>query len=376
VVITGSTPKAKDRHKTWITLLGKRDAPTDGVADYCTFLAQALSARGVKLQSVRVPWSEKGWLASLWLLWRDSIDWDGKWVLLQYTAFGWSRRGFPFGVLAAIAIVRSRGARCGIVFHDGSAFSGRSFVEHLRRIAQQWVVRQAHRMAKRSIFTIAPEQLRWLNKTGYKVNIIPIGANVPAPRNYEASQPLPPTQSIATVAVFSVTEYPNAQSEIETVAYVMRQVAKAREGVRLLVFGRGAQAAEGFLRNALQGVAVTLNVKGIIEPDEISRLLAASDALLFVRGQLSGRRGSALAGVACGLPVVGYAGPETVFPITEAGLELAPQGDREALARALTRVLNDSGHRQELRRRSVCAQENYFSWPKIANSFLRILEND
>jgi glycosyltransferase involved in cell wall biosynthesis len=346
------------------------------VADYCTFLAEALSVRGVKLQSVRLRWSEEGWLISLWRLWRESVDWGGKWVLLQYTAFGWSRRGFPFGVLAAIAIVRSRGARCGVVFHDGSSFPGKSFIEHLRRIAQQWVVRQAYRMADESIFTVPPERVRELKKTGYKARIVPIGGNVTALDQVNYFECLPITESVATVAVFSITEYPNAQPEIETIAQVMRQVARAREGVRLLVFGRGAEAAEAALRASLQDVAITLDVRGIVERDQATRLLASCDVLLFVRGQLSGRRGSALAGIACGLPIVGYAGPETVFPITEAGLELAPQGDREALSRALTHVLTDSEHRQELRRRSLNAQENYFSWGKIANSFVRILEND
>jgi glycosyltransferase involved in cell wall biosynthesis len=74
--------------------------------------------------------------------------------------------------------------------------------------------------------------------------------------------------------------------------------------------------------------------------------------------------------------VVGYTGPETAFPITEAGLELVPKGDREGLSRALIHILSDSQYRKELRRRSFYAQENYFSWETIAQAFAGILGND
>jgi glycosyltransferase involved in cell wall biosynthesis len=368
-------PRANDPTKTWIAFLGHRDSPTDGVEDYCTFLREALARCGVELKIERLRWTEDGWLTALRHLWHDSANWRGRWVLLQYTAFGWSRYGFPFGVLATIAILRSRGARCAIVFHDGVSNPSHSVVERLRSISQHWVVRQAYRMAEWRIFTIPLDRVGWLTKVRTKAAFVPIGANVPPLDHYDEFA----TRSgehIPSVAVFGVTEPPNGQLEIETVAHIMRQVAASREGVRLLVFGRGAEAAEAPLREALQGVPLILDVRGILEAKQASALLTSSDALLFVRGQLSGRRGSALAGVACGLPVVGYIGPETAFPMTEAGLELVPKGDREGLSRALIRVLSDYQYSRELRRRSFGAQEKYFSWEKIARAFVRILGNE
>jgi hypothetical protein len=44
---------------TLIALFGRRDYPTDGVEDYCTYLGKALKERGVALQLVRVPWAEE-----------------------------------------------------------------------------------------------------------------------------------------------------------------------------------------------------------------------------------------------------------------------------------------------------------------------------
>jgi glycosyltransferase involved in cell wall biosynthesis len=116
-------------------------------------------------------------------------------------------------------------------------------------------------------------------------------------------------------------------------------------------------------------------VHGVLTADEIERRLCEADALLFVRGGISSRRGSALAGIACGLPVVAYDGSETGLPITEAGVILAREGDRDALASNLTRVLSDDLLRNDLRKRSLEAREKYFSWDVIARKFLRVLND-
>jgi glycosyltransferase involved in cell wall biosynthesis len=59
--------------------------------------------------------------------------------------------------------------------------------------------------------------------------------------------------------------------------------------------------------------------------------------------------------------------------MTEAGVLLAPEGDRDALADALGRVLADDTLRAELRRRSLAAREKHFSWDRIAQDYLRVL---
>jgi hypothetical protein len=43
-----------------IALLGRQDTPTDGLEDYCTFLGEALSRRGVGLQKFRVDFAGRG----------------------------------------------------------------------------------------------------------------------------------------------------------------------------------------------------------------------------------------------------------------------------------------------------------------------------
>jgi hypothetical protein len=63
-------------------------------------------------------------------------------------------------------------------------------------------------------------------------------------------------------------------------------------------------------------------------------------------------------------------------PLMEAGLELVPYGDREALGAALTLILTDANLRCVLRKRSVGAHKKYFSWDAIAKSYVHFLEPD
>ena len=90
---------------------------------------------------------------------------------------------------------------------------------------------------------------------------------------------------------------------------------------------------------------------------------------------MSSRRGSAIAGIVCGLPLVAYEGQETAPPITEAGVLLAPAGNREALADALDRVLRDEKLRASLGERSRRAAKVHFGWPVIAQRYAELIRS-
>lgn len=90
---------------------------------------------------------------------------------------------------------------------------------------------------------------------------------------------------------------------------------------------------------------------------------------LCIRGHVSSRRGSAIAGIVCGLPIVGYRGVETGFPITEAGVSLVDVHDRDGLVNALHKVLTNEILFLELRQRSAMAAQKYFSWDAIVSQF-------
>ena len=101
----------------------------------------------------------------------------------------------------------------------------------------------------------------------------------------------------------------------------------------------------------------------------------SSDAMLCVRGEMYPTRGSAIAGIACGLPIVGYGTSQKAFPISQAGVRLVPYRDSEALGTNLAQILSDGQLREQLIKANRAAQENFFSWSSIADQVIRALNS-
>jgi len=357
-----------------VALLGRRDTPTDAVEEYCRFLGAALTVHGYEMEIARVAWAERGWRAALAELKRAAAGWRGAMVLLQYTALAWSRRGFPSRVLRVLDILRDAGARVGVVFHDPEPFAGVRVVDRLRRRAQLRVMREALRRARPAIFTLALDHVSWLAEKVDGATFIPVGANLPEVANSSQRQPARGESGGGlTIAVFGVTGGANGQAEIREIVESVRFAAERVRNLRLVVMGRNAESVVEDFRNALNGAAVELRVLGVLPAAEIAEVLCRASVLLFVRGEISTRRGSAIAGIACGLPVVAFAGGETAPPITEAGLALYSREKPGDLSRVLLRVLSEHEYRASLAARSRAAQERYFSWSAVAASYAQAL---
>jgi glycosyltransferase involved in cell wall biosynthesis len=359
-------------HQDWVALLGRQDTPVDGVDDYCTFLGRALVPQGVRLRKVRVQWFEEGRVRALLGLWRDRAEWREKRVLLQYTALSWSRRGFPFYALVVVAALGCCGAQCAIVFHEpqGIAVSTK-WIARLRRASQNWVARGLHLLATKSIFVEPPETISWLQKPDPKAAFIPIGANIPerAARFDRGAR----NGSSFAVAVFCVSDEPNLHLELHDIAVAAGKAAESGAEVRIVFLGRGTTNAAAEIERIFQGVPVKVTNLGIVSAETVAETLCECDAMLSVRGKVCSNRGSAIAGIACGLPVVGYAGGAEGTPLAEAGLVLVSYRDAEALGDALANVLNDPGYARELSDKSVRAQRTYFSWDVLARDFIEFL---
>ena len=363
-----------------IVLLGRLDTPTDGVDDYCRFLSQALARRDLTLTPVRVAWHSDGWVRALRRLWRDSAHWQGRWVLLQYTALSWSRRGFTWGALAAAVIVRRRGARCAIVFHETTGFGGATWRERVRHRCQMWVLRALYRRSAKSIFTIPLDTVDWLSPVRAdraalehqnRSVFIPIGANIPECPDGKC-QPSSLEQE-KRVIVFSFSGARTDASIIADIASVARDASQVIPKLRLVALGRESREMQEDLATALEGCSVGLDVLGVLPAEEITREFRRADALLFVRGPVVLQRGTAIAGIACGLPIVGYGIGIPRGPLAEAGIEWSPWRDQKALARALVRVLTDSQRWIELHERTVSVHQKYFSWNRIAELYVEAL---
>jgi glycosyltransferase involved in cell wall biosynthesis len=349
-----------------VALLGRRDAPSDAVEEYCRYLGGALRAHGIEMELERVPWAERGWPAALRELRQKAATWRGEWVLAQYTALAWSARGFPLKFLQVMDTLRGAGARVAVVLHDMEPYGGNRVVDAMRRRSQLHTMRRSLQRADLAIFTVAFDAVSWLGNPPAKALFISVGANLPWASAPGLSESTAREQSVLRVAVFGITGGETGRRESARIAEALRFAAERVGQLQFHAFGRIASDFESELCEGLRGAAVKVQVEGMLPPERVVEALRSADVMLFVRGAISSRRGSAIAGIACGLPVIAYGGRETAAPITEAGVVLVSQERRTELGEALVHVLRDREYRAALAEKSRAAHAQYFSWDAIA----------
>jgi len=361
---------------TLVTLLGRGEFPADGVADYCANLARALKPLGYETKIERVNWFDDGWLAALARVWSEARRPDRPWFLLQYTALGWSTRGFPMGAALVMLILKLRGAKRGVMFHE----PWRQGLEHPRAIdrvrawLQEWTIRRLYGLSDRCIFSIPLKVVGWLPASDRKSFFISLGPNIPEKLD-GAMRPHAASDRERTVSVFCLSPQPYAKLEVRETATACRAAVEAGFQVRVIFVGRGTDdAAEDVEAEFADGVVRATNLR-FREPPEIAEVIRDSDVLFCVRGILNMRRGSALAGIACGIPVLGYSGEMENTPLVDAGIVAVPAHDLDALSRELIRILSDGRLRDELRERNVAVQEKYFSWEAISKAYVQALSD-
>ena len=359
-----------------IALLGRRDEPTDGVADYCSYLAQALRAHNIELEIVHVPWAERGWRDAMRWLSRESQNWSGQWVLLQYTAMAWSRRGLPFRVLAVQRLLLKRGVKCAVVFHDVILDPLPGLHNRIRRKIQYWIMSRLLARAPQGISTVATDELRWPLASPEKLVFIPIGANIPeAAPEFTGEKGFTPIGQPKTIGVYCISGGNYRRREVKEILYVVDKVKARVPALQLEIFGRGTQEAASLLEEPLRKLAVKYCLRDVLPAEEITRTLKSLAAFLCVRGEMSPNRGSALAAISCGVPIIAFGQPGRYKELDAAGIEFAPWGSLTSLADATIRVLTDGTLWQELHEKNRRAHAEYFSWDVIAARYAAILHS-
>jgi glycosyltransferase involved in cell wall biosynthesis len=356
-----------------MAILGRREEPADGVHDYCCYLRDALANEGVNLTLTQVRWVEIGHKASRQELLKAVAGKENAFFLLQYTALSWSRRGFALPAVRILKLLKKNSARVAVVFHDPDGYAGDRAVDRFRRALQRYAMKRLVRLSDLAIFTLPRDKISWLPADAQNFVFIPVGANLPAPeraweeqRNSTVRKPV--------VAVFSLSGEPTLAKEVGQIEKAVSNAATQVGSLEVVVLGRNSESGGEELRLALAGTAAEVRIVGLISADEVVRVLGACDVMLFARGPISSRRGSAIAGIACGLPVIAEAGWELAAPITEAGVVLVPEElVPEGFGAALARVLSDSSYRASLAERSRNAQSKYFSWSVIARQYVQAM---
>jgi len=269
-------------------------------------------------------------------------------------------------------MLRRLGARLVVVYHDASPYAGDRALDKLRRAVQLRVMRQSLRRSDLAIFTVPLGAVPWLRGPTYNAAFIPVGANLPLDA-LTVNKPSGRPREVLRVSVFGITGGHARHNEVARIVEAVRFVASKIGKLELHAFGRHADDCESMLREGLCGLGVDVQVRGVLPADEVVAELSSADVLLFVRGPISTRRGSAIAGIACGLPVIAERGAETGGPIEEAGVVLVSAERQGEFGDALLRVLTDPHYRAQLAESSRVAHRKYFSWQAIADNYVKEL---
>jgi glycosyltransferase involved in cell wall biosynthesis len=239
------------------------------------------------------------------------------------------------------------------------------------RAAALWLLASARAVvaANEEVSGMVRRRLPWL---GRRLSEIPIGSNIAA---VPAGDPLATRAALgvparAPLLVHFGLVYPGKGMET-----LLAALAELRGGVpeaRLVVVG-DTRAADRAYRVELEALAVRLGVAAAVAwtgrrpDDEVSRILAAAD--LFVApfdGGASIRRGSLMAGIAHGLPVVSTAAAVASAYLRDGdNVALVPPRDARALAARLAALLAAPAERARLAdgARKLAAR---VAWPAIA----------
>jgi len=356
-----------------VALLGRPDEPTDAVEEYCTYLGTGLRGHGIALEVARVPWVSMGWAAALREVRQRAESWRGAWVLVQYTALAWSTRGFPQRFLRIVQALGDAGSRVCVVYHDVEPYGGLRIVDRLRRRAQLSTMRGVLRIADAGVFTVPLNVVSWIGKPPDTSHFIPIGANLPI-RAAGAESYAVRSGETPRVVIFGITGGETGKKECREIIAALTATAKKLGKLKLHAFGRGTTEAGNVLQAGLLGSNVEVELEDVLPAERVVDALRGADLMLFVREPISTRRGSAIAGISCGLPVIAYRGPHTTAPITEAGVVLVSKAQPGELSAAMIRVLSDPQYRELLAERSRSAYERCFNWDTIAGRYAEVLK--
>lgn len=292
---------------------------------------------------------------------------DPAWILLQYMPFSYGRWGFaPKLVRDAITLKRTTGALFGVMVHEAWV------------AMDTWrtgVMGAYQRLQLRSLLLIADVIFV---STGYlraalgsRAVHVPVGSNITpiAKPRHEARREL----GIADEFVVALFGTGNPHRVLKHPEAAISGLAAVRGAAKLRVFNLGAGA--GPLQVPSE---VRVDTPGGLPAHDISRHLLASDVLLlsFSDG-ISTRRGTLMAGLAHGVPVVGLRGISTddVLTAHPEAVVLTPVGDPVAFADAVLALTGDPQRLEQTGRAGAALYAECFDWPVIAERVTTVLED-
>lgn len=328
----------------------------DAIAAYSGLLTDALNASG------RAASNARNWRDGRRMLWPNTDV-----LVVQYNPFSYGRWGFaPRLILVAVVARVRQQPRVVLMVHEPYVpiNSLRSAAMGSWQRLQLWTLASA---ADSCFGAIEAWQARLAPRAGARqMTHLPVGANFPDMREARGEVRQQYGWSADVIVLASMTTgHPSHLSD--HVREAIRHAQTQHERVVMLNFGTGPPDLSDL------GTRTEILTPGPLEADQLARLLSAADVFLAPYSDgVSTRRGSLMAALQHGIPVVATIGPLTdrLLANYPSALLLSPVGDTEAFARGVDLAI--TGHE----RRRQAARELYaeaFDWPVIAERLLDVL---
>ena len=361
----------------WAILSGEYPPQRGGVADYSQLLASKLEAAGDEVhvwapactqetdglqQGVHVHRLTAGFgPAGLLQLHRELRKLERPYrILLQYVphAFGWKAMNVPF---CAWLYNRSRSDSIWVMFHEVAfPISRKHSIRHnILGCVTSLMATLVYRAAQRC-FVSTPSWLSWIQWRGRRrpIDWLPVPSNIPTEIDNRAAAAVrttycrnPTKVLIGHFGTFGSFIAPQVESVFPLV------LTGSRERIGLLL-GTGSDQFLGRLIERHPDLAGRVFASGSLPARELANHLAACDLLIqpYPDG-VATRRGSVMAGLALGVPIVTTTGPMTEPVWSEERLvAVAASNSPQAIAMTAEELLQNEEARRTL---GLRAREGY-----------------
>jgi len=354
----------------------------DGIGDYSSLMAAELARGGTQVTLITptrpkfdpipgvtiAPVFDPGFRSGVWAIERHVRESRPDWVVLQYNPFGYGHRGLNLSLPRVIrSIRRNTGTRVALMSHE--RFMPLTSVRFaIMSSWQRWQLWQLGRNADVVFFSIDPWARRyssWFPRT--PVHHLPVGSNIPRVQisRAEARRRLGINDETTVLGLFGTSD---SSRLFGHVLASLSALKSSQKRMLLLYIGKDGAAVKEKV-----GDFPTI-AQGPFPADEVSARLAAVDIYLgpYISGT-STRRGSMMAGLQHGLPMVVTRGEHTddmLLDMDGRALLFSDESDPEGFARQVMRLLKEPEVRERIGAGARRFYEENFTWEVIARRLL------
>jgi glycosyltransferase involved in cell wall biosynthesis len=341
----------------------------DAIREYSTLLTAALQENGnvadLVLRDGTGRWrvaAASGAAVPMRRLRTNLAQYDA--LVLQYNPFMYGRWGFAPWLAADIALLsaRRRRARIVLMVHEPYVpmINWRWTLMGFWQRFQLLALRLPSDIVLASIEPWADRfATRWPSRPTFH---LPVGSNLPDMRRVREAERARFGADAQTIILATFGTGDPARLP-EYIVAAAEAVARSARRVLLQNLGIGAPPLHGLSDE------VRVETPGALPAEAVARRLAGSDIYLASHHEgMSSRRGTMMAALQHGLPVVGTHGRLTdpTLRAEAKAIRLVPVGRPDLFAEAAVELANDARERRTIGERARALYERCFDWPVIA----------